>query len=542
VVADIHTTDKKVMITALQLFNNLITCNETRKLHIWLHMFGTPASIHATSPPPAPVRPAWKVPKARKSTKPQPSPGSGVGAGLGGTVAHHSEMAVKCNTLSAGFNSKYYKPGFLTDVPRMMQPEELEPLLMILQCGIVSFAGADEAMQSVRCKLMLAQGYGRTLLREILVFLGAWELDEDDFCYRAVEQIVEAILLNGLMPYAYECFRDVKDIITPAQSILLKLLVSVYRPPGSNPRRSHGELPQGSPKPAMQPFPTIGLSVRTESSKEESNAPVRAVAANPSTEGEDGTAGFSPVIDSGIPTFFVNAFLKQVIDPIISIIQLQGAIHAGKESKDALEMSLWDLDRIYEGLYQFMELFVLFSEDDDARKALTVCEKMLVADLVRLLGALDQAIPRFLATKPTKPSPPTTAEQPRKDEEEGSKKQESKKQESKGQESKKQEVTKHLVERPFDVDSDEDDEDDDDEGEGDDDGDRELLEPDEFSWPNIKRFIVTLIGTFAWRNREVQDLVRKRSGLQLILNHCKIDDDNPCMTDPPPPKPTKKEV
>lgn len=72
----------------------------------------------------------------------------------------------------------------MTEVPRLLQPDEIEPLPMILQSGVVSFEGTDQAMQAVRCKLMLAQGYGRSLLREILVFLGAWEVDEDDFCYR----------------------------------------------------------------------------------------------------------------------------------------------------------------------------------------------------------------------------------------------------------------------------------------------------------------------------------------------------------------------
>lgn len=72
----------------------------------------------------------------------------------------------------------------MTEVPRLLQPDEIEPLPMILQSGVVSFEGTDQAMQAVRCKLMLAQGYGRSLLREVLVFLGAWEVDEDDFCYR----------------------------------------------------------------------------------------------------------------------------------------------------------------------------------------------------------------------------------------------------------------------------------------------------------------------------------------------------------------------
>ncbi|KAA8894355.1 spinocerebellar ataxia type 10 protein domain-containing protein [Sphaerosporella brunnea] len=484
---------KKVMITALQFFNNLMTCNETRKLHVWLHIFGTPSSMHTTgqnNPPPA--KNTTKN-KAKKSAKPQPSPGSGVGvAFVGGTpVSHHNETAAKCNSLSAGFNAKYYKPGFLTDVPRLLQPDEIEPLLMILQSGIVVFEGSDEAMQSVRCKLMLAQGYGRSLLREVLVFLGAWEVDEDDFCSRVLGQIVEAILLNGLIPYAYECFRDDKDIVTPAQSVLLKLLASVYRPQSNLPQQHLEAWPSGSPTLTGSPLALdspYGDSPTSAASKD------KATALDP-----------PPHIESAIPTFFVNAFRKQVLPPVIKIIQLQGAIRKGKENKEAFELSLWDLDRIYEGIYQFLELLVLFSEDEDAKQVIVTNEKGLVTDLVRLLGEMDKAIPRYVHTKATKAIEPAKKEE------------------------KKSEPPKHLVERPFDVRSEEIDngKEESEGGNDDDDGERELVDPDEFTWPSIKRFIVVIISSLAWGNRDVQDLVRESAGVQVILNQCKIDDDNP---------------
>lgn len=161
-----------------------MTQNETRKLHVWLHMFGTPSVSQTTSTPPSKSVPK---PKAKASSKSHPSSGSGVGLvgnTTGSSGGNHTETVAGYNTLSAGFNAKYYKPGFMTEVPRLLQPDEIEPLPMILQSGVVSFEGTDQAMQAVRCKLMLAQGPGRKLLREVLVFLGAWEVDEDDFCYR----------------------------------------------------------------------------------------------------------------------------------------------------------------------------------------------------------------------------------------------------------------------------------------------------------------------------------------------------------------------
>lgn len=174
---------KKVLITALQFLNNLMTGNETRKLHLWLHLFGTPSSVNAAGDCAEKVKGKDGKIRRRAYTAEESLAGAGFNP-TGGS--QHSETAAKCNTLSAGFNAKYYRPGFLTEVPRLLQPDEIEPLLMVLQSGIVAFDGADDAMQAVRCKLMLAQGYGRSLLREVLVFLGAWEVDDDDFCYRVL--------------------------------------------------------------------------------------------------------------------------------------------------------------------------------------------------------------------------------------------------------------------------------------------------------------------------------------------------------------------
>lgn len=178
------------------------------------------------------------------------------------------------------------------------------------------------------------------------------------------------------------------------------------------------------------------------------------------------------------------------------------------------------MDRIYEGVYQFLELLVLFSEDEEAKKVLLAGDKGLVADLVQLLGELDRAIPRWVASKNPPPPPPASAKDEEIVDELASK------------------VNKaYMVERPFDVEVtrdeegesiihelDEDDEEDDD---GRDD-ERGLAEPEDFTWPHIKRYLVLLLSGFAWKNKAVQDIVREKEGLQVILNQCMIDDDNPC--------------
>ncbi|KAH8153766.1 uncharacterized protein LAJ45_01533 [Morchella importuna] len=492
---------KKVLITALQFLNNLMTQNETRKLHVWLHMFGTPSSATPTASSTTTKSTTSK--KAKGSSKPLPSSGSGVGlvgSTTGNSGGSHNETVAKCNSLSAGFNAKYYKPGFMTEIPRLLQPDEIEPLPMILQSGVVAFEGTDQAMQAVRCKLMLAQGYGRNLLREVLIFLGAWEVDEDDFCYRMMSQVIEAILINGLVPYAYECFRDEKDIVTPAQSVLLKLLVSVYRPSAPIVGTSSSD---SQPSP-LDPFSFHPLSAPS--------------AVGGSTEQHE----VAPPIENSIPAFFVGVFRKQVLPPTIKIIKLQGAIRKGQEKKESFEYSLWDLDRIYEGVYQFLELLVLFSEDEEAKKVLLAGDKGLVADLVEFLGELDSAIPRWVASKappPTASPIPATVKEIVED-------------------STTKVSKSYMVERPFDVhpenegDGEEDEErlpidlDDDEDDDGRDD-ERGLAEPEDFTWPHIKRYLVLLLSGFAWKNKAVQNLVREKEGLQPILNQCMIDDDNP---------------
>lgn len=112
--------------------------------------------------------------------------------------------------------------GLLTDVPLILGPNEIEVLPMIVMSSIVpppvpSIPGygstSDEVnaimnMHTVRCHLLLAQENGRNLLRELLIFVAAWDLREDELYFKFMVKIMEAVLLNGLMPYAYHAFRE----------------------------------------------------------------------------------------------------------------------------------------------------------------------------------------------------------------------------------------------------------------------------------------------------------------------------------------------
>jgi hypothetical protein len=104
--------------------------------------------------------------------------------------------------------------GLLTDIPLILGPNEIEALPMIIQTGIVdSFAsknpaGIHENMQAIRCNILISQESGRNLLRELLIFVAAWDLADDELYFKMMVQIMDAILINGLVPYTYQSFAE----------------------------------------------------------------------------------------------------------------------------------------------------------------------------------------------------------------------------------------------------------------------------------------------------------------------------------------------
>lgn len=104
--------------------------------------------------------------------------------------------------------------GLLTDIPLVLGPNEIEALPMIISSGVVDvFAsknpeGINENMQSIRCNILISQESGRNLLRELLIFIAAWDLADDEVYFKLMVQIMEAILINGLVPYTYQSFAE----------------------------------------------------------------------------------------------------------------------------------------------------------------------------------------------------------------------------------------------------------------------------------------------------------------------------------------------
>ena len=235
------------------------------------------------------------------------------------------------------------------------------------------------------------------------------------------------------------------------------------------------------------------------------------------------------VLDTSIAAYLIRIFRKDVLPNIRRIILQQGAIKNGELKRENFEWSLWDLDRVYEGLYQFMEMLVVFAEDDEAKKIMLADVKTdkegggLVGELVGFLVEMDRIIPRYLQTKTQplpQPEPKPSPENPTK-------------------------PGVGIVERPYDAFPDsptssssphhQQHQDDDtaslseiyDGDPDEEEGDATLTEPEEFTWPHMKKFAILLISNLAWKNNEVKDLVREKGGLHAVLNQCMVDDDNP---------------
>jgi len=111
--------------------------------------------------------------------------------------------------------------GLLTDAPLILGPTEIEVLPMIIMAGIVepqegqpgyhsdpTVFSSVRSMHGVRCHLLLAQDNGRNLLRELLIFVAAWDLREEELYFKFMVKIMEAILANQLLPFAYHAFRE----------------------------------------------------------------------------------------------------------------------------------------------------------------------------------------------------------------------------------------------------------------------------------------------------------------------------------------------
>lgn len=377
--------------------------------------------------------------------------------------------------------------GLLTDIPLVLGPQEIEALPMIIQIAICSGQGAvmhGRDMQGMRCNILLAGDPGRNLLRELLIFIAAWDLQDDDMYFKLMMQIMEAILENGLMPFAYQTFAEVKDIVSPAQSMVVKLLTQIFR----------GK--QGMP-PITGKEPWTAGNVHANASRR---------------------------VDIYIVRYIFTIFRQCIIPETCALIYLQGQIKAGFALPEDFPLNLWDMERVYEGVYQFLEFFAVLTESEEWKDLLVNWE--IVNELVTLLRELEASIPKAPVSVPqtvaeaqqaaTQQQPPLQL-QP--------------------QPPKPQASTYNpapvAVERPFDVapplptettfaprsplsqtDSQ-------------DQVEMDAADPSDFEWRNLKKLVILVLSSLVWKSPTVQKQIRQYGGVEMVLACCTFDGNNP---------------
>lgn len=359
--------------------------------------------------------------------------------------------------------------GLLTDIPLVLGPAEIEALPMIIQAGIVDSFGlkggertGSRNMQALRCHVLLTQETGRNLLRELLIFIAAWDLPDDELYFKMMVQIMDAVLKNGLMSHAYSDFGQPKDIISPAQAVVVKILTHIFR----------------------AKYSPASVSGTSQANATKNPAPVSRV-------------------DVLTVRYIFTIFRGNIIPETCALIYLQGQIRAGRALPEDFPLNLWDMERVYEGVYQFLEFFAVLTENNDWKNLLVKWE--IVYDLVTLIKELEASIPKGQLSQLNlgRSSPPRDREQDQ------------------------QQNTSPgpiAVERPYDPS----DPDPMDGGTASRPESPPITEdPSEFEWRNLKKLVVLVLSSLVWKSPDVQDQIRKHGGVETILSCTNFDAHNP---------------
>ncbi|KAK0739145.1 hypothetical protein B0T21DRAFT_382256 [Apiosordaria backusii] len=242
--------------------------------------------------------------------------------------------------------------GLLTEVPNILDPKQIEALHMIVKSCILDNAGlalsrAGENLQKTRCRMFLALECGRSLLREILVFIAVWEKSEQSLIFQLTTQIVEAIHHSALIPYAWQSLRIPKDIISPAQTVLLRLVNNMFRARNTDP-----------PKP-------------------ESKEHLR---------------------DVKLLHFLFIQFRSRIVPECAALMHLQAQIRNGLCDPSDCPVDSWDMERAKDGLTQFLELLTTVNELQETRQYLIEWEASY--ELIVLLKGLEAGVEKATMVQP----------------------------------------------------------------------------------------------------------------------------------------------
>lgn len=236
--------------------------------------------------------------------------------------------------------------GLLTEIPNILDTKQIEALHMTVKACIVDSMGsgltpAGENLQKTRCKMLLALDCGKNLLRELLVFIAVWDQSDQQFIFQITAQIIESFHHNALLPYAWQSLRILKDIVSPAQTVLLKLINYMFR--------------------ARKDSPIY-----------------------------DDLKDYNR--DAKLIHYLYNYFRTRVVPDCLALIHAQAQIRANKRHAGDFPVDLWDMERAKDGLMQYLDFISVIAEIPEMRHLLIEWET--VYECVALLKALDAGVGR----------------------------------------------------------------------------------------------------------------------------------------------------
>jgi len=216
---------------------------------------------------------------------------------------------------------------------------------MIVKSCILDNAGsgltkAGENLQKTRCRMFLALDCGKSLLRELLVFIAVWEKDEQSLIFQVTTQIVEALHHSALIPYAWNVLKIPKDIISPGQTVLLRLVNHMFR------ARLNSQAAQAPKDPESK--------------------------------------------DIKVVHYLFSVFRARLVPECAALMNLQAQIREGSVDATEFPVDSWDMDRAKDGLAQYLDFLTTVAEMQDTREELI--EWDAVYDLVVILSGLEAAV------------------------------------------------------------------------------------------------------------------------------------------------------
>ncbi|KAI0129571.1 hypothetical protein BJ170DRAFT_666926 [Xylariales sp. AK1849] len=265
--------------------------------------------------------------------------------------------------------------GLLTEIPNILDPKQIEALHMIVKSCILNSAGNgitkySENLQQSRCQMLLATDCGKNLLREMLVFIAVWEKDEQSLIFQISSQIVQAIHESSLIPYAWNALRSPKDIISPAQTVLLRLITYLSRTTFL-PSKDYNPVPVATPDVL---------------SKQDVPEDLRL---------------------AKMLNFLYGIFRSRIVPECVALMQIQGDVRKGSLDPNDFPVDTWDLERAKDGLVQYLDFLYTVADIHPLRQHLIEYEA--VYELLKLLEGLDVGVEKipFAGARPAPPTPST---------------------------------------------------------------------------------------------------------------------------------------